>query len=316
MEINFNENKEMWDDFVSTSPHRSIFVYSKFLDSLGTQYHLVTCYEQEHIVAGVVVLFSDLGEPISTPHPFTMYQGILLSDNSQMKTHSRIPYEKKILKYFINRLIDNFKHCCFCQSWRFTDMQPFQWYNYHEPQKGLFKINLRYTGILELEKYNGFEDYLSSVRTVRRQEFNKSEKLLNLRVVNDDILLDDLHDKTFKRQGIERSPRESFLVKSITKYAILNNYGSLKFAILDDTAISAILFLYDDRTGYYLFGANDPEYRNIFAGIFLLTNMIKDAFERGLKEVDFVGVNSPNRGDYKISFNAELKPYFECSFLY
>ncbi|HPT40885.1 MAG TPA: GNAT family N-acetyltransferase, partial [Candidatus Gastranaerophilaceae bacterium] len=61
---------------------------------------------------------------------------------------------------------------------------------------------------------------------------------------------------------------------------------------------------------YYLFGANDPEYRNLFGGNFLMLNMIRDAFENDIEKIDFVGVNSPNRGDYKLSYNGELKPYF------
>ena len=42
--------------------------------------------------------------------------------------------------------------------------------------------------------------------------------------------------------------------------------------------------------------------------------MIRDAFECSFSEVDFVGVNSPNRGDFKISFNPELKPYHVCTY--
>jgi len=42
--------------------------------------------------------------------------------------------------------------------------------------------------------------------------------------------------------------------------------------------------------------------------------MIRDAFENGIEEVDFVGVNSPSRGDYKVSLNTELKNYFITSF--
>jgi hypothetical protein len=30
-----------------------------------------------------------------------------------------------------------------------------------------------------------------------------------------------------------------------------------------------------------------------------------------LQRFDFVGVNSPQRGDFKLSFNAELAPYQE-----
>ena len=36
--------------------------------------------------------------------------------------------------------------------------------------------------------------------------------------------------------------------------------------------------------------------------------------QKDILEVDFCGANSPNRGDYKISFNAELKTYFICTY--
>jgi hypothetical protein len=44
--------------------------------------------------------------------------------------------------------------------------------------------------------------------------------------------------------------------------------------------------------------------------------MIKNicmARELGCKYLDFVGVNSPRRGDYKLSFNGKLTPYYEVS---
>ena len=42
----------------------------------------------------------------------------------------------------------------------------------------------------------------------------------------------------------------------------------------------------------------------------LLDNMALSAHQ-GIKRFDFVGVNSPQRGDFKLSFNAELVPYQE-----
>jgi hypothetical protein len=35
--------------------------------------------------------------------------------------------------------------------------------------------------------------------------------------------------------------------------------------------------------------------------------------DNGMKMVDFGGINSPNRGDFKISFNAKPVPYFITS---
>lgn len=312
-EINLKEDKQVWDAFVATSPQRSIFVYSKFLDSLLVNYDLVTCYVKDKIVAGAVVIYADSGSPMDTPFPFTQYQGILLADNSSQAAHSQITHEFKIIEYFIAQLTEHYKKCCLCQSWRLRDLRPFQWHNYHEPDKGLFKIALRYTGVLDINKYHNFDGYVSSVRTVRRQEFKKSSQLLKLKMSDDEEILDDLHAKTFERQNIERTHQESALVKSIFKHAIKGNYGKMGCAMLDEVPVSAVLFLYDDRTAYYLFGVNDPSHRKTFAGTFSLMHMIKDAFEKGIQEIDFVGVNSPNRGDFKISLNAELRPYFITS---
>jgi hypothetical protein len=310
--INFKEDKQVWDVFASSSPQRSIFVYSKFLDSLSANYDLVTCYEKDKIVAGVMVIYSEMGKPVISTFPFTQYQGMLLADNTQKATHSQITHEFKVVAYFIKQLTDRYRNFSLSHSWRLRDLRPFQWHNYHEPEKGQFKIDLRYTGILDLHQLESFEAYLSSVRTVRKQEFKKSSQILKLQFSEDETLLDVLHAKTFERQNIERSDKDSMLVQSICKNAIAGGYGKLAVAYLDDIPVSAILFLYDDRTAYYLFGANDPAYRNANAGAFLLIQMIKDAIENGLKEIDFVGANSPQRADFKISFNAEFKPYAIC----
>ncbi len=308
--INFNEDKQVWDAFVSNSPQRSIFNNSKFLDSLLANYDLVSCYENSKIVAGGIVIYSEMGKPVIGTFPFTQYQGMLLADNTQKATHSQITHELKVVEYFIKQLVDRYGYFSFCHSWRLQDLRPFQWHNYHDPEKGQFRIDLRYTGILDLSNFDSFEAYLSSVRTVRKQEFKKSSKILRFQISEDVLLLDTLHAKTFERQNIERSDKDSILVQSICKNAIAGGYGKLAVAYLDDIPVSAILFLYDDRTAYYLFGANDPEYRNTSAGTFALMNMIKDAYQNDWREIDFVGANSPQRADFKISFNADLKPYF------
>ena len=75
--------------------------------------------------------------------------------------------------------------------------------------------------------------------------------------------------------------------------------------------MEVLLWLDDGRTSFFLFGAAEPGERDQGGYTYLSVQAIKDAFENGCAEVDIVGANSPNRSDYKISFNAELKPYFE-----
>ena len=311
--INFKEDKLMWNAFVLSSPQRSIFVYSNFLDSLLVHYDLVTCYENEKIVAGAIILYSEAGEPINSTFPFTQYQGIMLADNTQKTTHSQITHEFKVVEYFLKKLTDCYSNFSFCNSWRLRDIRPFLWNNYHENIEKQFRINLKYTGILDLTKYTDFEYFLNTIRKVRKQEFNKSSEL-SFEFSEDISALDILHQKTFDRQNIKRNITDSNLLKSITRASLINGYGKLGIVYLDKNPISATLFLYDDRTAYYLFGANDPEFRRTGSGTFLMLNMIKDAMQKDILEIDFCGVNSPNRGDFKISFNAELKNYFICTY--
>jgi hypothetical protein len=313
LEINFKEDLQVWDAFVSTSPQRSIFVYSKFLDSLLVNYVLVTCYKKNKIVAGAVIVYSEAGEPINGTFPFTQYQGILLADNSGNEMHSQVTQEFKITEYFISVLTEKFKIFSLSHSWRLRDLRPFQWYNYHEPDKGMFKLDLRYAGILDVNKYRDFDSYVASIRKVKRQEFKKSSQLLSLKMSNDVDILDDLHAKTFARQNLERTDYTSRLVKSIVRHAIDGNYGEMSCAMLNDEPVSSVFFLYDDRTAYYIFGVNDPLHRKTFSGTFVLMNMIKNAFDKGVQEIDFVGLNSPNRSDFKISLGAELRPHFITS---
>jgi hypothetical protein len=259
----------------------------------------VSCYENSKIVAGGIVIYSEMGKPLIGTFPFTQYQGMLLADNTQKATHSQITHELKVVEYFIKQLVDRYGYFSFCHSWRLQDLRPFQWHNYHDPEKGQFRIDLRYTGILDLSNFDSFEAYLSSVRTVGKQEFKKSSQILRFKFSEDVLILDTLHAKTFDRQNIKRSNKDSIF-----------GYGKLAVAYMEDVPVSAVLFLYDDRTAYYLFGANDPEYRNTSAGTFALMNMIKDAYQNNWREIDFVGANSPQRADFKISFKADLKPYF------
>jgi lipid II:glycine glycyltransferase (peptidoglycan interpeptide bridge formation enzyme) len=124
-------------------------------------------------------------------------------------------------------------------------------------------------------------------------------------------MLCDLHDRTFTRQGIGLQLEERQLVRSITTAAITHDFGQMLLCRdKNGEYVSATLFIFDERCAYYLFGANSPEHRNLNGGTFLMLENIHRCMDRELKWVDMVGVNSPNRGDFKTSFNAKVTPYF------
>lgn len=313
-EINFSESQSVWDDFLNKSDQRNIFLKADFLNSLLTPFQLVTCYEGDKIVAGIPLIFNQNHTISISPFPYTQYQGLILGSNVKENMHSKISYEFKIVEFLLQEVIKKFKKICLCNSWKLNDLRNFQWFNFSEQALPKFKIDLRYTGIIQLLKSESFEDYIKKIRSVRRQEFRKASRILNFCISEDVSILNELHTKTFERHGISRSYEQSNLLISITSNAIKKGYGQLGLALHEGKPISAIFFTQDDRTAYYLFGANDPEFRHLYGGTFLMLNFINFFIQMGIRSIDMCGVNSPDRGDFKTSFNAELKPYFICTY--
>lgn len=313
MEFKICTEKEKWDSFVETSPQGNIFCKTAFLDALLDKYELLTLLENGEITIGAILLRRENVE-LRAPYPLTMYQGIMCSRN-----YSNLPYHKRP-KWLLERLSMLFekmetrcKRISFSLYHTFDDLRAVQWFNYNEPERGIFSISPRYTGILDLSCVNDFENYLTQVRTVRRQEYRKALKDgFTIEASDDTSLLNKLHRMTFERQGIVRRAEEDQLVSNISKAALESNFGEL--LICRDkhgSPASATLFIYDNRYGYYHFGANAPDYRKSGASTLLLMENIRRCIDKKLVGVDFVGINSPNRGDFKTSFNAKATMYFD-----
>ena len=300
-----------WDEFVLRSPQRSVFVQSRFLQALQAGYRLLVCLERGHIVAGAVVMMDEQGLPMRSVFPFTQYQGMLFADHAGMSTHKRQARELRLAECLVAGLAERYAGCCLCHSWRIPDLRAFQWHNYHVPHSPRFRQDLRYSAVLTRESWGSPQAHLAAVRSVRRQEYHKAMQGLQSLEQADAAVLVELYRRTFARQQIAVPDQEIRLVRALMEASCAGGFGKMAVAaMLDGTPVSAVLFLQDDRSAYYLFGANDPQYRHCFGGTFLLMHMIADAFDRGCQEVDLVGVNSPNRGDFKLSLNAELRPYF------
>ena len=303
------DDRQWWNRFVASSPQENVFCTTPFLDAMGEDYDLLLVEKDGRVQLGAVVLKSD-GQPV--PAPF-MYQGILFDGSSRsMPHHRRVKWALEVTEFLLAEMEQRYDRISFCLHHAVEDLRSFQWFHYHEPQRGQFKIELRYTGLLDLSAVSDFDAYLMTIRKGRRYEYRRAQSEgLTVEESNDIDTLDRLHRLTFERQGIERSPEGGRLLRAVSEAALSKGFGRLLLCLdKQGTAISATLFLYDSHCGYYLFGANNPEYRETWGGIYLVLENIRWCKEKGLARVDFVGINSPNRGDFKTSFNARPVPYF------
>jgi len=316
-DYNVKENieKGIWNKYVDASRQGSIFLNQDFVESLNVKYKTYLFCKGNEPVAGCMVLLDSEDKPLHSPYPFVPYQGFFFIESGESSVNKTVSSQFEITEFIINHLVSLYGMVS-QTHFRLNDYRPFLWHNYHTPEKGQFKLTLNYTPILRLDSYKILEDYLAKVRSVRRQEYNKTINA-GIKVVdsNDIELLVHLHKLTFVRQGLEYDPNEEQHVRSISKIALEKGFGRLQIAMIGDKPASAIMFLLDKKRGYYMFGANDPEYRKSFASTLLLVENIWKCKADGLIEVDFVGCNSPQRGDYKLSFDGELVSYFETNLI-
>jgi hypothetical protein len=306
-------DKDRWNNFVSESPHGSVFCLTSFLDALSTDYDLWFVENGGQPQLGAIVLKDDQREPVAAPWPFTLYQGVLLqSSYVDRPSHTRIPRALEVTNFLLVELEHRYSRISFCLHPRFEDLRSFSWFHHDERHLGQFKVDLRYTAQLDLTSFSDFDEYIMETSYQRQRDYRRArEKGFVTQPSTEPDLLSQLHRLTFERQGITPDEMTTHLLASISRAALQQGFGQLLIAKDPTGAIaSATLFLHDRQCGYYLVGANDPALRNTGAATYLMLENIRLYKENGLKVVDFVGINSPQRGYFKTSFNAAVVPYF------
>ena len=119
---------------------------------------------------------------------------------------------------------------------------------------------------------------------------------------------------TFERQKLTISCELLSVVRNI-----LNSLPKDKVFILmarnqENILVSGTVVLIDKKSAYSLLTVNHPDHRKLGANTALVVEAMLHSKRLGIQTFDFVGANSPERADYKISFNADLKCYFEVQF--
>jgi hypothetical protein len=308
------DDGEAWDGFVQASPQGSVFSTIAFLDGIGVGYDLWWAGGQpEEVSLAVAVLLDAEGRPLSAPYSYSMYHGPMFSSaHSALPVHTRTAHGLQLLDMLLGSLEQRYDRISFCTHPLLGDLRAFSWFHYHEPHLGCFGLTLSYSGWIDLAGWDDVDEYLSGVRTVRRQEYRRALKSGMVVGTSDDVeLLVHLHRLTFERQGLKVTVEQEARLRAVAAAALAGDFGEILLCTdRCGTPASAALFLFDSGSGYYLVGANDPDFRKSGAGTFTLVEAIRRCKARGLDRVDVCGINSPSRGDFKTSLSARPVPYF------
>lgn len=300
---------EQWLKLWAASPQRSVFSHPDLLGALPVQVRFALVRDNSGDCAGAPVCLGADGRPIHPDLLPCLYHGVLTSGPTR-ENHSHYPRQMKLVERLLKLLTQEYPDLHLCNSWRLDDLRPVQWHNYHERQRGTFELALAYTAVLDLAAHKSFEHYLASIRSCRRQEYAKvmaNPPQFCTAVQPDELLA--LYSSMFAAKGLPVAEVEAECLRGVCTAIQRKGLGDVFACREDGRLVAATVFLKDDRSAYYLYGMTAPERRKDFLNTALLLEAIRSFFYSGPSEVDFIGVNSPNRGDYKLSFNPALRPF-------
>ncbi|MEQ8247504.1 MAG: GNAT family N-acetyltransferase [Alphaproteobacteria bacterium] len=309
---------EEWDAAVTLSPQGSIFATSAFLAPLADDVSLIYCLKGTEKKACVVAASEDKGRKASLP-PWLVYGGIIFLPHPPARNMAQnVSEEFRISSALVQELSVRFSSIELALHPRFGDLRPVLWHNYG--QQGGFEISLRYTAMIELPEFGGAQSGSELEKSPLYLRANKSRRQELRYAIRDNVVTKEdldlelflvLYIDTFTRQGIDESEVDVStlrnLLASLVKAGALRMYSSRSEA--GDLLACAIFAIFRDEATY-LFGATSRSDRNGAGGTKVIWDALHDLWARHIRTVDLEGVNSPKRGYFKLSFGAELIPYF------
>lgn len=310
---------DKWDRFIESSPNGTAFASRAYLESLGIPVHAYYCLKNQEPVAALILPVNDTGERV-IEHEFLIYYGLIyrhLPLQNRSQTNSE---QFQIQEAVAHILIERYRSIHITLHPSIVDIRPFLWVNYGTDLPK-YTVGIRYTSYVDISDFPSstrLEDIAiyNQASTARRQEIRYGiRKGVTTEETDDVEMFVDYYRKTMGRQGIEVLPalREQML------RLLVGLIASKKLVLMasKDAAGrvgSMAAYLLDTKRAYYLFGANDPEMRDTHTGTAVLWQAFYILADRGVKEVDLEGVNSPHRGWFKLSFGGDIRPYYELKY--
>ena len=121
-----------------------------------------------------------------------------------------------------------------------------------------------------------------------------------------------MYTETFEKQGITISQTQLLELRQLLTNLIKKNM-LLMFISKNklNTPTNCVLYVWDKHRAYYLFGASSTLNKSNHGGSFLLWKSFHHLNQSRILEVDLEGINSPNRGWFKLSFGGNINPYYQ-----
>lgn len=307
-----------WDHFVETSPQGTVFSTKNYLDGVGRKYKLFFIYKGQEVRAGLSAILTD-GEQGIELDDLVIYNGIMFVGEEGQKRVNAVCEHFDITEFIIQELSTRFDKIGFSLSTAFEDLRPFLWHNYNSKNhRDKFVVDLRYTSYLDISEFflrkpDTATLLHSNLDAKRQADLRKGNSTLIVEERADASLFIDMYQQTLAAQGVSvdllKLKQLGNLILHLLGRGIAKQFNTKKGT--GEYTYSGIFTIYKNFS-HYLFGAGNIALMDRFDGTYCIWNAMKSlAVNDGIRLVDMEGVNSPNRGNFKLSFGGDMRPYYQ-----
>jgi len=319
--IEFSEDR-IWDSLVSDSLETTIFATSLFLKSSNEKFDRYLIYKGNQLKAGIY--FPTDGNNNIIISDLIIYSGILFYNDINQRLVNKLNEHFIITESIIDFLNSKYSKINFT-IYNINDVRPFLWKNYHSTKSKKFKLSIEYTSLLNIEelflKKNDYDNNLFLNMDNKRQKDIKKAM-----IEKEDYFFNDQGNiksfvKSYEKMMINNkviiSKKNIANIEKLLKNLLKKSKANI-FELIDKKTKKILyfcVFVYFKNEACYLFGSGDREIMTRFSTTYCLWESFKFMSNFGIKKINLEGVNSPNRGQFKMSLGGNLKKYYNFEFI-
>jgi len=302
-------DKDIWEDFVKTSPQGTLFntvTWSEVLSSsFGLDSELIIVHKDNSIEAGILLFYKKKFRfKVVTRAPLTLYNGILFKRTDNLiKSQKITEVQYNLTEIILKHISRNFKFVNISSSYNVCDMRTFIWSKWNVQPQYTYTININNIDSI-------FDNFSSSLR--RKIRFCEKEPFC-IEKTNDINTLLILQEESYFKNSL----------KPILALSSFNRFLSLLmekelvdiFSISKENNVHSMRALLKWNNTIYDFIAGTSEKHKKENGThYLVWKLLQKYSEFGFTLFDFMGANTQNIIDFKRSFGGELREYYNLAY--
>tara|TARA_B110000483_G_scaffold189292_1_gene224561 strand:- start:963 stop:1859 length:897 start_codon:yes stop_codon:yes gene_type:complete len=284
-------NEKQWVDFLGKSQNPTIYHHPAFLRVFKDKVDFKCFFKGDELVMGIP-LIANKTERLR----FQAYNGFIFLDRKKTKLQKIISTNAKGFVEYADYFYKNYNKLKLSCDGTQTDARQFIWHKY--PNSKFFTEEY-YTSKIFLKNFSR-----EAISEARRQDLKKSEILgLCVKESSDyNSAASFFYGADFDNSLVDDKKIYFEIMKSLTREKL----GKLYCSCIKEKIVSYAFFgLIKDKV-FYMFSGRDKNFKEVSNHTLLIYESLV-SFQSNFSEFDFVGVNSPNRGSYKLSFGGNLE---------